>query len=297
MKSTQLLIERKRRNPLRQLHNKKIGEMDYNSPDFWNYYINYYKAYPPDQMDDDGDRIIKKKYENLRKSSEALADAYLESEVKKILYNFLRPSAKTYKKIYDYQGVQVFLDEENVDDTDYSVGSYNHRMLKHSILVMLVYTRGIIPNRKPRIVITRLDKNPHTKSAYDPHNPPAGIAYNKLIYIDEKYIDEPVFFVHEFAHWVADLIPSQTQQMLMTAFNRFIDIYYNTTKRKQKSPVVDKLTNSMRAKIAKNLGFPEYGLTNHDEFFAVLIENWRTLPNNKLTYKFKSLVKNVLARL
>jgi len=170
-------------------------------------------------------------------------------------------------------------------------------MIKHNVLVMLVYVRDILPNRKPKIVITSLEKNPYTKGSFDPTNPSAGMAYSKHIYIDEYHKEDSVYWVHEYAHWVSDLIPNQTQEMLIRAFKKFLDIYYEGSKLRKSSSRGKPLTDSERIKIADKLGFPEYGLTSHDEFFAVLIENWKQLPNNRLTYKFKSLVKGILARL
>jgi hypothetical protein len=292
-----LFLERKQRNPLRKEGLVTSGEFDYTSPEFLDKYREYYRKYPVESMDDPNDQIIRRKYENLLKSSESLAEQYLESEIQKILDKIKRPTTKGYKKIYEYQGVQVFLDEENVDDTNYAPGSYNYRMVKHSVLVMLVYVRDILPNRSPKIVITSLQKNPYTKNSYDINNPSAGMAYSKHIFIDEYHKDDSVYWVHEYAHWVADLIPKQTQEMLIHAFKKFLDIYYQGSKIRKSSARGKELTDSERMKIANKLGFPEYGLTKHDEFFAVLIENWKQLPNNRLTYKFKSLVKSILTRL
>jgi len=292
-----LFLERKQRNPLRKEELAASGSEDIMSPKFWETYRTYYRKYPVESMPDPSDQVIKRKYDDLFKSSEALAEKYLDSEIMKIINKLKRPTTKEYKKVYEYQGVQVFVDEVNVEDTNYAPGSYNYRMVKHNVLVMLTYVRDILPNRKPRIVITSLAKNPHTKDSYDPSNPSAGMAYSKLIYIDENHMDDSVYYVHEYAHWVADLIPAQTQEMLIKAFKKFIDLYYKKQNLKKSQDRQKELTDSQRIKIAAKLGFPEYGLTNHDEFFAVLIENWKQLPNNKMTYKFKSLVKNVITRL
>jgi preprotein translocase subunit Sss1 len=297
MKPFKLFIERKIRNPLRKEGLVSSGQFDFHDPRFLDQYREYYRKYPVEQMDDPEDQVIRRKYENLFKSSEELAERYLESEVQKVLAKMLRPTTKEYKKVYEYQGVQVFVDEDNVDDTNFSPGSYNYRMVKHNVLVMLVYIRDILPNRKPKVVITNLSKNPYTKSAFDANNPSAGMAYSKHIYLDESYFDDSVYWVHEYAHWVADLIPTQTQEMLRKAYKKMLNLYYkkmglSKTKEKKTPPNEVQL-----AKMAAKLGFPEYGLTNHDEFFAVLIENWKQLPNNKLTYKFKSLVKSILTRL
>jgi hypothetical protein len=310
MKPFKLFVERKQRNPLRKDELISSGVFDYFSPENIEKYRRYYREYPVEKMDNVNDRTIRKKYHNLLKSSEELANQYLDSEIKKEYKDAIRIRTKPFKKIYEYQGVQVFLDEENVENTDYTPGSYNYRIVRHSVLVMLVYTRDILPNRKPKILITSLKKHPYTKTAYDPKNPSAGMAGDRLIFIDENYVDNDAIWVHEYAHWVAGLIPKQTKQMLINSFEKFIELYYNKEIPKE---VTNKKTNgnkkpvnplrrgkelSIRQKgiIAKKLGFPEYGLTNHDEFFAVLIENWKQLPNTKLTYRFKSLVKNVINR-
>jgi len=72
-----------------------------------------------------------------------------------------------------------------------------------------------------------------------------------------------------------------------------IDMYYIAMKKGKGKTI----TPTIRSNMSKKLGFPEYGLLNSDEFFAVVIQYWKQFPNNKMTYKFKSLVKNVLTRL
>lgn len=289
-----LFFERKQRNPLRKKTLSDSDTLDYLDPEFIEQYKNYYKLNSLEDIDDLNDQSIKRRYDNLLKTSENLANAFLDSEINAAIKNLLRQSTKGYRKVYEYQGVKVFLDEKNVTDTDYSIGSPNYQMVKRSVLVMLVYVRDVLPNRKPKIIITSLSKHPYTKRNFDYNEPSAGMAGDKFIYIDENYIEDNAVWVHEYAHWVADLIPTQTQKMLMQAFKKFISIYYKKVKTKKPNR---ELTPQEKLKIAEKLGFPEYGLTDHNEFFAVLIENWKQLPRNKLTYKFKSLVKTVLTRL
>jgi hypothetical protein len=40
-----------------------------------------------------------------------------------------------------------------------------------------------------------------------------------------------------------------------------------------------------------------YSVSNPDEFFAEIITNWKNVPNNVATYKFKNAVKKVITRL
>jgi hypothetical protein len=294
--SFKLFLERKQRNPLRKAELDSSNILDYKDPKFLDNFREYYRKYPAAEMPEVEDRVIKNKYDNLLKSSKELAERYLENEIQARFANILRPSTREYRMIYTYQGVKVFVDDLNLDDINFKVGSPNYEEVKKNVLVMLVYIRDVLPNRRPKIVITNLSRNPHTKDAYDPENPPAGLQFSKMIYLDEAHFEHSTYWVHEYAHWVADIVPSQSEEMIRRAYKKMLGLYYKKTKRK--NPKSDKpLSDDMVARIAKSLGFPEYGITSPNEFFAVLIENWKQLPNNKLTYKFKSLVKGILTRL
>lgn len=289
-------LERKLRNPLRKAELAASDTTHYKDPKLLDKFREYYRAFPLDKMDDDGDRDVANKYRNLLKSSEELAEHFLETEIQKRISKILRPSTKEYRLIYTYRGVKVFVDDMNLYDNNFKKGSPNYESVKHNVLVMLVYIRDILPNRKPKIVITDLSRNEYTKSSYNQDNPPAGLQFDKMIYLDEDSFGDSAYWVHEYAHWVADLIPSQSVKMIEKAYKQMLNIYYK--KSSLKKPKGNKPLSDLEIyKISQALGFPRYGITNPDEFFAVLIENWKQLPNNKLTYKFKSLVKGILTRL
>lgn len=221
---------------------------------------------------------------------------YLEDQWEEYVAEIGQPKIEKahYEKVYEYQGVQVFVDRRYIKD-DYSVNSYNWRMIKNSVNNLLIYIRDILPNRKPRIVITDLTKNPMTRSVENVEQS-AGIYYKKIILIDQYRIDNPKYFIHEYAHWVADRIPKQTELMLANAYEKLLKIYFSKIRKKRLSG--EQMDDTMREKISRKLGFPSgYGLLNEHEMFAVLIEHWKTIPNNPMTYKFKTMVKNVLTRL
>lgn len=287
-----IILEKKVKNPLRKAELRQGGNVDYNDPKFWDSYREYFERYPAEMMESPEDVLVKKRYDYLMGQSETLAKLFLNSHINSLEAKYKRPSTKPYTKVFELQGVQVFVDMDNVKDTNYKVGSPNYRAIQHTILVMLTYIRDVLPNRKPKIVITNLAKNPHTRDYVEPKDA-AGISFNKLIFIDEKYKNQPQYYVHEYAHWVADLIPTQTQQMLIDSYEKLVRFYY------EKHPKYrgEEITPSAIKRISKFLHFPEYGMSNHDEFFAVLIERWKMLKNNALTYRFKSLVKDVLTRL
>lgn len=236
---------------------------------------------------------ISRNYEYFKASLPPRAEPYLNNAVADYVEMFKKPKFGEYQKIHEQDGVQVFLDTENVSQ-NFDPGSYNHRMITFGITQMLNYIKDILPNKKPRIIITNLKKNKHSKSVLSISPNAVGLELNKNMYLDWRHIDNPKVYIHEYAHYVADLVNSQTEELLIKAYKDMIDMYFRLTKRKRVDP--DQITDKMRTQISKKLGFPVYGLTNHHELFAVLIENWKEFPNNKLTYKFKSLSKDVLSR-
>lgn len=234
---------------------------------------------------------IKHQYETLKKQSVEDAIAYLEDQWEEYIAEIGQPKIEKefYEKVYEYQGIQVFVDRRYISD-NYSPGSYNWRIVKNAVSVLLEYTREILPNRKPRIIITVLSKNPMTRSVEDVDKS-AGMYYKKLILIDQYRMDNPKHLIHEYAHWIADRIPQQTEKMLAATYDKLLKIYFSRIKRKAKTG--EEMSEFMREKISQKLGFPYgYGLLNEHEMFAVLIENWKTIP-----YKFKLMIKNILTRL
>lgn len=298
MISYKLFLERKIRNPLRKKALANFGEIPYTSPDFIEGYKNYFRLNDIEDVEDK-DWRVKAKYDNLFRSSEALAEKYLDSEVLKIINDLKRPTTRNYKKILENQGVQVFIDEENLEDVNYAPGSYNYRMVNSSVINMLQYIREILPNRKPKIVITDLSKNKYTTDTNNTlKDGAAGMEFSKLIFIDWRSIDEPATYIHEYAHLLTDRIPSQSKMLLVKSFVGLINEYYSKMKKRTIKPgESSRISNRVLANVATKLGFPEYGTRNPDEFFAVVIEKWKELPKNKAGYKFKSLVKNILTRI
>jgi hypothetical protein len=243
---------------------------------------------------------VRDQYLQFKRTFPDRADAWLNQRAQEYENSYKREKTSEYRKIFEHQGIQVFLDQ--YAHVNFPSNPENMRKLKSSLIQMLNDTRDIIPNRKPRFVITNGVKNPKFKNSYT-HNPPA-IYTDRIIFIDENEIDQHNLFTHEFAHFAADLIPKQTQPLLEQAYKELLDLYWKRAKVKKRNLLGDTSDDFKNAEaekyrkiISKKLGFPQYGLQNFDEFFAVLIENWKKLPNNSNTYKFKSLVKGVLSRL
>ena len=284
-----LFLERKLRNPLRKKELSELGTMNYDTPEFFDNYKEYIKTTNPEDFDNEDFVDIRQEYDKMRKVLPPRAEQMLDRKLKEYIFNIKHRSMKPYKKIYEFRGVQVFLDDKNVPETqNYEQNSYNYRIVNHCIRYMLNYIRDILPNRHPKILITDVRKE--TGEEY-----PA-FEQNKTIFVDWRHVDEPKYYVHEYAHWLADLIPSQSSVMLQKSFNEMLDEYFRSMKKKRLP--LEKITPAIRSRIAKKLGFPDdYGLLNSDELFAVIIEYWKELPNNPTTYKFKSLVKQVINRI
>lgn len=209
-----------------------------------------------------------------------------------------------YEKI-NIAGFDIYFDK----DLDFieNPAHFNRiqRTLRSTIVVATtIYLKGIVPLRKPKIVITDLTDQPN--AAYRKGDSVPAYYQDGVIYIDEYKIHNSYLLVHEYAHFLADRVKTQTQPLLRNAYNNMLDAYYNDLN-KRKIKLKDKQTDSKasanekiieRQKIAKKLGFrSQYAFNDFDEFFAEVIASWKELPNNAITYRFKQAVKSVLNRL
>jgi hypothetical protein len=283
-------------NPLRK---KSLGK-PLNIPSIENYSKLWKEYILNGDVQDPIDLDIKNKYLKFKEVFPDRANSWLDSQAKEAALMSRREKTSFYTKILEVEGIQVFLDGSV--DAQFSQDAYRMRMLNHSLRKMLVDIRGILPNKKPKFVITNKHENRRFKNLHTPN--PIGVYTDRIIFIDQYSVDNPDIFIHEYAHYVVDLIPTQTEPILKNSYDQLLDIYWKRAKKRKRSLQGEpsktesmRETQKWREKISHKLGFPEYGLTNFDEFFAVMIENWKKLPNNAATYKFKSLVKDVLNRL
>lgn len=284
-----------RKNPLRK-------ELVKNAPNNLEY-AKYFKTEWLTNFKQNKDSDEYKKYVAFKAKFPERAEKWLNILATSKANEFLRTKLpENSKKILEIQGIQVFLDPATTSNFDKS--SQHYHDLVRSMNIFLMRIRGIVPNRKPKILITNPELNPlfqnlkYVESA-------AGIYYDRMIFISEEEVNDPDVFVHEYAHFIVDIIPTQTGKLLEDAYVKMLDFYWKRAKVKkiklQPTDMSDKTNvnevRKMREKISRKLGFPQYGLINSSEFFAVLIENWHTLPNNAITYNYKQLVKNILIRL
>ncbi len=254
---------------------------------------------PEDEME----KEVYETYTTFKQKFPQRADLWLSKKAEEVARSYyLKSTVKGHTQLFVKFNIPVYLDEYVRED--FSPNSLNYRMVNACMDKMMHRIKGIVPVRRPKIVITDRNENKLMRNKFKANAP--AVYYQGIIYIDQHHVDDDDFYVHEYAHYVADLIPSQTVELLQNAYKQMLDFYWKKVKKKKEELDTSKQEGTketfekreaMREKIAKKLGFPEYGLSNPDEFFAVMIENWHSLPNNAATYKYKSLVKQTLTRL
>jgi hypothetical protein len=159
--------------------------------------------------------------------------------------------------------------------------------------------KGILPLRRPKIIITQITDN----VGYDPTDDVPAYYQDKVIYLNAHDILEENYglLVHEYAHFIADSIPAETYPMLQQEYQNMLDEYYRQMKKKKTYILQDTGEENyfkIRTSIARKFGWPsEYTFNNPDELFAEIITYWKRIPSNAITYKFKTAVKNVINRL
>jgi hypothetical protein len=268
-------------------------------------YLDFIKNAPLEPTDVHA-KEIRNQYEKLKQSLPPRAETFLQSKKEEYLSDIKKPTVdKSSIKVYEQEGIQVFADQY-VQDQNFSVGSYNYNIIRAITNKLINHLRGLLPNRKPRIIITDISKNPVVRAHSSKHTPAAGIEYGGLIYLDRNQYDDEKLWFHEVAHFIAEKAGGRAEKSIFKAYNDMLNMYYRKVRKKKlqlepksiNDPTEMELTRRNRQKIADKLGFPfEYGLTNEHEFFAVMIENWKNLDSHPIPFKFKQIVKQILNRM
>jgi hypothetical protein len=283
-------FEKRMRNPLRKKQLEDEGRMS--NPE-------YIKSIENELPDEELKKIKKMEKAGLPQDMiDHFRNGKLALHKKKLQNDYLR--AKIDKKknipILNKWGIQVF--EDNFTDVDVSENSYNYRMINFALRYLVKDYKDILPNRKPKIIITDMKKNPMAVGTDIQGNSstPAGLYQDRLIYIDQYHLDDPDILVHEYAHFVADRIPKQYEPLIRKEYNKMLQSYFE--RRTSRKNLEGAKNEQHREAMAQKLGLPSaYSTTNFDEFFAELIMSWKSLPNNTHTYRLKSMLKKILTRL
>lgn len=219
-----------------------------------------------------------------------IINQYKQSLVNDYIRTSITPDK--YKFLFEKNGMKFYLDKQDLD-------KWNPRWNRHlmtSVKMFLNDIKGLVPNRKPKFVVKNLQRDERLKGE-DGLYPPA-IYEDRVIYLDLDSIDNHEYLTHEYAHYLADLIPNQTEQLLQKEYSNMIDNYFREIKKRKRLDLEGNKNATYRKNIAKKLGFPtDYAFTNFSEFFAEILRFWKKLPNNTATYRFKQAIKSTLARL
>jgi hypothetical protein len=287
MESFGLFFERRERNRLRKQELRDEGV-----PNYKDWVDQEKEKLPPEEAD----KI--KKMEKLKVPSE-LIDKFRNAkkvEYEKLLKNdYLRTKVEGELLFTDY-GIKVFKDE--YVDQDFKKGSLNMRTLKRIIYMLVTDYRDLLPNRKPKIVITNTKTNPKLKyvNIIGDDTSPAGAYSQRIIYLDQFSVDDIDILSHEYAHFLSDRMSKQVEPFLRNEYKKMLDAFFERKTRRKN--LEGKRNEKLRKQIAQKMGLPsDYAATNFDEWFAELIANWKNLPNNTISYKFKQILKKVITRL
>lgn len=171
----------------------------------------------------------------------------------------------------------------------------------NSVKVLFRDYRDIIPRRGFGVIITNSKNNPN----YSKIAGRSGAYYlRNKIYFDEEHTKNPQMLLHEYAHLLADRAPKYVESIIRKEYEKMINDCFKsmTGKRSRVKKLEDDKHIYSRRALVKRLGIPDptdtgYGVLNFDEWFAVIIEHWKNLPNNRDTYKFKTIFKKIINRL
>lgn len=282
-----IFFERRERNRLRKQELKDEGVPDYKD------WIDQEKEnLPPKELN----KI--QKMEKLKVPSELIdkfKNAKKAEHEKRLKFDYLRTKIEG-KLLFVEHGIKVYIDE--YVDQDFSEKSLNCRTLKRIIGMLVVEYRDLIPNKKPKIVVTNTKKNPKLKGVniIGGNTTLEGAYRNRIIYLNQFSVDNIETLLHEYAHFLSDKISKQAEPFLRDEYKKMLDAFFERKTRRKN--LEGKKNEKLRELVAKKMGLPsDYAATNFDEWFAELISHWKNLPNNPISYRFKQILKKVITRL
>lgn len=220
-------------------------------------------------------------------------------------YSFRRHHEKQNMRVVQKRmGFVVYVD----NDTEPNMVDYAEKFSIYCIKKVHEHYRELFKNNMVKIpknvpvLITNLSKYGKIGYSANSKNPAFFDPNTKMIYIDQYHVDDPEFWIHEYAHYISHLIPDRFVDYAIEEYNKMLSEYfkYYVQKRtKRKNLENDRYDNPKhREQMAKYLGLPsEYASSNADEFFAEMLTYWNEIPNNKLTFRLKQVMRKILMRL
>jgi hypothetical protein len=307
MEKFSIFFERAKRNPLRT---KELADRGYpNHKDWVEQELQRLSPEIDDEVKKMQDRGVvtpneAERIRNLKQlaKKKELENKYLRGKSPKDMKRF-EYNAKGEKFLF--RGINVFID-------DYALNYINERKkvlgdvkntIKRSLMRWLLDYKDILPNRKPTIVISSSEKNPKfvkMKNIGKNDENASGYYNKRKIFIDIEHVSNYKILIHEYAHFLADIAPRELEPVIRNEYKQMLNSYFikkdgKPTRRKSFEGAENE---KLRRQVKKKLKLPDsYAVTNFHEWFAVLMENWKDLPNNKHTYKFKTMLKKILTRI
>jgi hypothetical protein len=285
-------FERANRNPLR-----KQDLVDRGIPNKKEWVDNKAKELTPDE---------KREIKNLSRRKSTTEDHInnlkndIEAKKKKSLENdYLRGKIRDdLRLVKKHRGVKIYVDQ-------YIKNRYAPAKLVNTINKLFDNYGDIVPRRGFEVIISNAENNPDfatMSNIGDKNKKSSGYYQDRRIYIDDENVGNVELLLHEYAHFLAERIPSQTLPLIKKEYNRMLNSYFRELngKRTGRKKLEGVANENHRRQMAIKMGLSEelsYASTNLDEWFAVLIENWKNLPNNKYTYSLKNLLKKILIRI
>jgi hypothetical protein len=238
-------------------------------------------------------------------------DKWVEQEAENL------PPEEKYKLQADYlKGKSSFDDKKLVgqvrrikiyaDQYVTNLATSKKQMIE-SVQSLLRDYKDILPIRGFVVIISNSENNPNFIRLWNTGSKEsAGAFYHQnKIYIDESQTKHPDILLHEYAHLMADRVSKQVVPILRREYEKMINDFFTILmgKRTRKKHLQGDKNAFNRKVITKKLNIPDledgqgYGATNFDEWFAVTIQKWKEIPNNKATYRFKQVMKKIINRL
>lgn len=200
--------------------------------------------------------------------------------------------------IKKHRGVKIYVDQ-------YIKDKYAPAKMITTINNLLNDYGDITPRRGFEVIISNADNNPKFVTMKNiGRNDEKGAAYyhDRRIFIDDEYVKNVKVLLHEYAHFLAERIPSNTRDLIKKEYKKMLNSYFKEElgKNTRRNNLEGIINDGHREKMAMKMGLPpdlSYASTNFDEWFAVLVENWKNLPNNRHTYQLKGVLKKILIRI
>ena len=284
-----IFFERRERNPLRKEELRDVGRISNIE------YIEQEKSNLDSEDQAKIDRMVE-----LKVPEELITkfrNAKITEKEKSLKRDFLRTKLNERQLWFKLFGIKVYVDEYVENPSEFEKSRLNNLTMRRIIGVLVNEFRDVLPVRKFNIVVTDNTKNPifHELSKKMDATIP-GVYRDRIIYLNKYNIDDPELLIHEYSHFIADRIPNEIYPMLKREYDKMLEEFFG--KKTKRQNLAGKRNKSLRAEVAKKMNLPsEYSATNPDEWFAELMQNWKNFPNNKKTYRFKSILKKIIGRL